>query len=294
MAKITEPGIYDNISMDEYINDPCPEPSVSRGVIEDLIYRSPIHAMTNHPRLGKRKDDDSARADLGSAAHARLFGGKEIVYCDATYASGPRKGQIVTDWTAKDARAFQREARAAGEIPLLQAQREQIETMFDVAQNELGRFGTGRAERTVIWKEGNIWCRCRPDWIPDSEMFVVDYKTADNADPHTWIRRVMLSGGYDIQGTWMARGTAAVLGCSTMDSVFLVQEIEPPYACSWIGIGAAMREVADAKIRRGLEMWGECRMSDMWPSYRPDIHWADLPGWSQYEWEARQIGGESK
>lgn len=291
MSKTLGGGIHLGIPMANYIADPAPEPSLSKGIIGDLVERSPAHAFHNHPRLGKTDDDATTRSDLGSAAHAMLLGGEEAIrFCDATYASGKRKGEIVTDWTARDAQAFQKEARSLGKIPMLKNQRDELDMMLAVARPRLEEFGAGDCEATLIWQEENgIWGRCRPDFITDDRKVVVDYKTSTNADPLVWIRRVLLATHYDIQGAWNLRGLKNLLGGGGREFLFLVQEIEAPYCCSVIGMVPEMIDHAKRKIAAGLFRWRKCLESGEWPGYDRRVHYADIPDYTIWDWENRTV-----
>ena len=290
-------GIHAGVPMMKYVNDPCPEPSLSKGVIDDLIHRSPLHAYGDHPKLGGKSDTGSKRADLGSAAHAMLLGGSELItYCDATYASGKRKGEIATDWTARDAQEFQKVARAMGKIPMLAHEAGALETMVSIARPLLEGFGAGDVEQTMIWQDGETWGRARPDWIAEDRKIIIDYKTANNADPAVWIHRVLLHSDYDLQAAWYLRGLGILEGKAERDFLFLVQEIEPPYACSVVGVGPEMLELAQRKVEAGLRLWRDCLSKETWPGYDTKTHWAELPQYIVWDWENRAVsyGAENR
>lgn len=285
-----EAGLHPDVPMEDYIADPCPEPSISKGMVKTLVERSPAHMHLKHPRLGGADDTHSTRSDLGSGSHAKLLGGAErIAWCDATYASGKRKGEVVTDWTARDAQEFQRVARADGLIPMLAHQEPVLDKMSAIARQVLEQFGAGDCEQTLTWQEGETWLRCRPDWLRGNRKLVVEYKTAKNADPADWIKTSCMGGGYDIQAALNLRGLDAILGEEEREFIFLVQEIEEPYLCSLIGAGPLMLELAHKKIEAGLRVWRRCMSEDRWPGYDTRIHWADPPSWAVFDWEAKDI-----
>lgn len=284
-------GIHLSVPMADYIADPAPSPSLSKGIIGDLVERSAAHAFHNHPRLGKTDDDATTRSDLGSAAHAVLLGGEEAIrYCDAVYASGKRKGELCEDWTAKGAQEFQKDCRATGKIPMLERQRDELELMVSVVRPALEEFGPGDCEATMIWQEKNgTWGRCRPDFITEDRKIIVDYKTATNAEPSVWIRRVLLASHYGIQGVWNLRGLRNLAGPAAREFQFLVQEIEPPYCYSLIGMTPEMIEQAEREIKAGLFRWQRCVESSEWPGYDKRVHYADIPDYKIWDWENRTV-----
>lgn len=270
-------GIHD-IPMSAYLADPCPEPALSTTTVQLLVERSPRHAWLHHPRLGNGDRDESSRADLGSAAHARLLGGdRAIVVVDAE------------DWRTKEARKQRDDAREAGLIPVLAKDEESITAMHGEARRVLDTFGEGTAEQTLLWQDSKsgVWCKSRPDWLSASRELVVDYKTASTADPGSWIASALYSGGYDLQAALVLRGLEAILGEAQREFVFLVQEIDPPYLVSRIALGPDAIDLANRKVGAACRIWAECLRTNTWPGYDERIHWADSPAWRLYDWESR-------
>jgi len=77
--EISAPGIY-AIPAAQYHGDPAPEPSISASLIRMLLEASPLHAWRAHPRLGNCGEDrKTAESDCGTAAHALLLEGRDIV-----------------------------------------------------------------------------------------------------------------------------------------------------------------------------------------------------------------------
>jgi len=278
------PGIHPHILFADYINDPCPEPSLSKGVIGDLIERSPLHVYHSHPRLGGRTDSNSNRADLGSAAHELVLGGDDrIVWIDAA------------DFRTKAAKEERDVAHAQLKIPMLEKQREQLEAMAQVGRDRLCEFGAGHSELTMVWESDGIWYRSKPDWLSKDRLLAIDYKTATNADPLTWIRSVLMRSHYDIQGALALQGLYNLEGPAQREFLFLVQEIEAPYACSVVGIGPQMLELAERKIAAASRVWKRCMQEKSWPGYQHHIHWAELPEYKTWDFENRSAcyeGGE--
>jgi hypothetical protein len=146
-----------------------------------------------------------------------------------------------------------------------------------------------RATGRIPMEDGDppIWGRARPDWLADDRRVIVDYKTAKNADPIKWIKSAMLPGGYDIQAAWYLRGLANLEGPKDRDFLFLVQEIDPPYAVSVVGIGPELAELSNRKIEAGIRLWRESLKADKWEGYKRVTHWAEAPAYMVYDWENR-------
>lgn len=290
-------GIHDNVPMADYLADPAPGPSLSTGAVMTLNERSPLHAMREHPRLGRRPSDASTRGDLGSAVHALLFGGAKVEFVgEVTRRSGKEKGErfLAEDWKTQDARDARDEIRARGNVPmltkdapLLDAIEGSIRGTLAAADIDLAR---GRCEATLVWQEaGGVWCRGRSDWLSADFDIDLDLKTTENADPSTWIRSTMIKSGYHVQLGLRRRGLNKILGERSRLSLCLVAEISPPFACSLVAVGPSLEELADRQISRAVSIWGRCLRTGNWPGYHSAIHYAEAPAWAEYDFEERNI-----
>lgn len=283
-------GFHGGIAMRDYINDPCLEPSLSRGTIDRLIHKTPLHCHNDHPRLGGlRMQSWSPASDRGSAAHLQLLGGdQKIRYVDAP------------DWRTKAAKTARDDARNQNRIPMLEKEREHLDAMVVIAREFLAEYGEGDTEQVMIWQEGPTWFRTRHDWIAKDRRVVIDYKTSTTADPTDWIRRVLFGSNHELQNGLYLRGLNVLDGVADRDFLFLVQEVDRPYACSFVGIDSEVAELANQKIEAGIRIWRQCMESGEWPGYGKKVHWANLPAYKLYDWENRaaayadkQLGGES-
>ena len=196
---ITTPGIY-QMPAAEYHADPCPTPSLSNSLLKILLGKSPAHAKLAHPRLTPTHKEDTSRAfDLGTAAHAMLLEGIDrtlVVEFD--------------DWRTKDAKAQRDDARAMGLTPLLRHQFDATQEMVKVAQSFMEAMGIwGKSEQTVLWQEGEIWCRARLDLQDRNNIW--DYKTTSSPNPDAFIRG-MSGFGYDTQDAFYRRGMQQFVG----------------------------------------------------------------------------------
>lgn len=278
-----EPGYHDAVNMTDYVSDViCPEPSASTGVLHRLLDQTAEHAHAFHPRLGGLSDDATTRSDLGSAVHSVVLGGATIEYVDGvTRRSGPNKGEVFepTDWATKDAQEAQAAIRARGNIPMLPFQRKALDAICANARRALAKYGPGRFEQTMVWRdELGVWCRGRPDFLTDDGLYDIDLKSCADASPSAWIDKVLFKGGYHIQAGLRMRGHFA-LTQRNRDVLFLLAEVEPPYACSVVGLDPAAQYLATSEVGRALKMYAACMKSNQWPSYDDRIHYAAPPAY---------------
>lgn len=281
---IDKPGVY-QLSEAEYHADPCPSPSLSSSIARTLIARSPRHAWAEHPRLNPAwQPEETERFDIGKAAHALMLGSEaRFAVIDAD------------DWRMKEAKAARDEARKAGKIPLLAKQFERVTAMVDAGRAQLfahahaaSAFRFGIAESTIVWREGETWCRARLDWKPASGSIFYDYKTtAGSAAPEAF-GRTLYDLGYDVQAAFYRRGIRAVLNVAEPHFHFVVQETEPPYALSVVGLPPAALDMAERKVEEALRWWGWCLDNNSWPGYSARTAFVDPPAWAEKSWLERE------
>jgi hypothetical protein len=284
---MTDALLHPSIPLESYVRDAFAlPPSLSASAAHTLLTRSAHHCWFGHPRLNPLwQPDASEAADIGTIAHALLLerDGSRIVVVDAD------------DWRTKDARAKRDAARAAGKVPVLAHRMAAIESMAGVATEALQRSpslsgvvwdGTV-AEHTLVWRDGETWCRSRPDLMTADHSVVVDYKTVSRtAEPDAWGRGPLYGSGHDLQAAFALAGLRA-LGVEQATFVFLVQEIEPPYACSLVSLAPAFLAWAEEKRKHAVKVWAECLASSHWPSYPSRICYAEPPAWAVGTWNER-------
>lgn len=277
MREIAKAGVFD-IPEKAYHADPCAHPSLTQSIAHILLTKSPWHAWHAHPKLNPNYEaEEGANFDRGKAAHALLLEGED------------RMAVIPFDDYRKDAaKALREEARAAGRYPILAHQVPVIARMRDVALEAIRNcedFGgitlaDGKVEQTLVWQEGDEWCRGRLDWISHDRRLIFDYKSTDgSANPDAWTRTMLGLGG-DVQGAFYVRGNARTGGPASSKFVFGVQETEPPHAMSFIGLPPAFMALGDVKVQRAIDEWRECMRSGSWPGYPHRICWIEPPSWS--------------
>lgn len=284
------PGSY-RLSFEDYLADPCPEPSLSRSSIIDLL-DSPARAWWNHPRLNPQppEPENEAKFDIGSAAHCLLLEGGDAIFIVEGY----------DDWRTKAAKEARDAARECGKIPLLAKQGEQVFDMAHAAREairqcpELGITdlrAEGDSELTYIWQEINgIWCRIRVDWIRKDRTLILDVKTTGTSVNPSIFSSHINKMGYGVQEAFYKRGVKAIEG-EMPDFVIMAQETAPPYFCSFHGLDLMNYDMADQKIKWAINEWSERLKSGQWPSYANRVHYAEPKPWELAEWEMRKYEG---
>ncbi|MFG1776641.1 hypothetical protein ACGFIG_09455 [Micromonospora sp. NPDC049048] len=121
MTTVTEPGLYPDMDEADYHRDPVPGGSLSStGARKLLPPKTPAHYDHDRRNPPPSRED----FDLGKAVHTRLLGaGSVTVIVDAK------------DWKTKAAREARDAAYAAGQVPLLAHQAEQVDAMVDAVRS---------------------------------------------------------------------------------------------------------------------------------------------------------------
>lgn len=280
------PSVFDDMDSDTYHQDPAPEPSLSSGIAKILVTQSPLHAWFAHPKLNPEWEGEEDRGifDRGSASHALFLQGEDLMIECA-----------FDDWRTKAAREMRDEVRALGKLPLLSKHVAGVRHMVEVAKASLLASELGAtiddfyAERSVIWHDISSWKRARFDLQHRTRPVILDYKTTESADPFAFSRAIVQLG-YDVQAAhyidaYVAMHPSAV---DRVDFIFLVQEREPPFACSLVGLDPTLLELGKNKIDRASALWATCLSRDEWPGYSHKIAWATAPSWALTDFEARK------
>lgn len=267
---IDRPGVYD-IPADLYHADPVPGGSLSSTGARKLLPPSV-------PALFRYWADHEAPArkhfDLGHAAHLFVLGdGPEIYVVDAA------------DWRTKAAKAERDTARAAGMVPLLVHEFDEIQGMAAALRRDPLAMhvlsGDGAAERSLVWQDPDtgVWCRARPDWMtPDG---LVDYKTTTEVHPEA-VARSVANYGYHQQAPWYLDG-AVHLDLLAPDApfTFVFQSKVAPYLVSVVELDDEALDVGRALNDQARRVYADCALTGRWPGYSDDIALISLPRYAR-------------
>ena len=261
-------------------------PALSASIAHLLVNKSALHAWHAHPRLNPNyQRTEKPEFDYGQAAHSVLLEGSEkplyVIEAD--------------DWRTKAAKEARAAAYLERKIPLLVKQVHRVRAIVKaaqayVAESELaGVFERGQPEQSLHWQEGATHCRGRADWLTDDHLLVLDYKTTTSANPHSFLS-MAVSFGYTMQEAFYRRGVKAVYGKEPR-FVFLLQEKEPPYACSLVAFDPAMQEIGDRQAQYAISLWASAMASGQWHGYPRRVAHLEPPAWLHAraeEWSAEE------
>lgn len=253
--------------------------ALSSTIAFECISRSPFHA--------KYKKSSGAlwakTADVGTVAHMMLLEDSEdgIVLVDAP------------DFRTKAAQQARDEAYAAGKVPIIAHQLDEIRRMVNSARQsiegtELGDvFGKGEAEVSIDWEDHGITCKARPDYLTDK--FHISLKTtAASAEPSVWSRRQLTNSGYDFQLAFYDRGLRAN-GIQVKHRLLVVEQT-PPHGCAVVALGSDKRTIAEVRVDAAIRKWAECLETATFPGYAVgEPYIAESTPWELAEAEERGL-----
>jgi hypothetical protein len=277
------PGIY-TIDEHAYHRDDLglDAPMLSASIATMLLRQSPLHAHAAHPKLGGFPPDESETFDLGTAAHSLILEGSEANYAIVD----------ANDWRTNAAKQQRDEARAAGKIPLLLRQVENVRNMARMVRSNLAQFEDapaplteGKPEQTLVWNEDGVWCKARLDWLHDDLLTIDDLKTgAVSAKPEAWTKTLYGRGG-DLQAAFYIRGLIAVgrdnFGPGHEPTFrWIVAENAYPYATSVISLSPEGLAHAHEQVEQAIHLWRACLAHDRWPGYPTRTCYVEPPPWA--------------
>lgn len=283
-------GIY-TMPEDQYHADPCDAPSLSSSIAGIIWHRTPLHGWMAHPKNPNRIErGGSSTFDTGTAAHALILENDMSKFCVIE----------ADDWRTNAAKEQRDQAREEGKTPILAKQLADLTAMASaaqaaVAQSEIaGIFQDGKPEQTILAFDG-IWIRGRLDWLTTDRKIILDYKTVSrSAAPESFLRSSVFNFGYDIQAAMYTLLNQLTGGPEDAKFLWLVQETEPPFACSILGAAPSLIESGRRKLDHCMNLWGACLDSGIWPGYGNRISWLEAPAWEIMKIEDREMMEEEQ
>ncbi len=279
-----EPGVY-NMPMDDYLD----LEAVSSSLIRNIVQQCPLAALHRSVFNPNRPKEEITSAQLlGSAAHALLLEGNadQIVVVETE------------NWRTNAAKEIRDNAIAEGKIPLLpggmhiakamaRMAREFVESLKDTDTAVWRAFqpGGGDPEVTIVWQDGETLCKIRPDLLSKGRETTVHYKTtASLAEPEYWGRTQYIRMFYYGVAAFYAYGIENAFGVQS-SQYFLVQEQNPPYLCSLIGLDDNAYKTGMEKIRIAMDAWERCAKEGMWYGYPRSAVYPEIPNYERFAWE---------
>jgi len=288
---ISEPGVYD-LPSDLYHSDPCDTPSLSAGMINELL-KAPAKCMLNSKRLNPNweEPEKQEKFSIGSVAHIiflepHLFEEKVCVVRAYT-----KDGKPSDTWATQDAKDQAAAARRLGQTPILAKDMETVlaaRAAFQANSFIRTAFDGGTFEQSMFWRHPRygFWCRARPDFIKDGWRHLNDYKATANADPEEFGRHAF-NMGYHRRAAWYLEGAEEITGARPDHYWFVNQETKAPYLPAVVELDEESINIGREENEKAAEIFSKCLASGEWYGYRdPQTRDRDtafrrrLPNWA--------------
>lgn len=307
MGKL-ETGLHDNVSMERYLGDLCPGPSISGSGLHKIDSRCPaVFWSDSYLNPDREPENKTPAKELGKAVHTLILEGM-----DAFNAAHVIKPQGI-DYRTKDGKAW-RDAQTRAIVDAddwVMIRRMWNAVMADPMAARV--FTDGKPEQTLVWQDQatGVWLKSRPDWLPNKLTVIPNYKTAISAKPSEWSKQASQLG-YHQSAALLIDGIKAVLGKDApveswededgmMMSRFantapvpywVVQEKTPPYVVELFTMTPEAIEWGRLQNRRAIDLFARCLETKTWPKYTDKVTEIGLPAWAERTLEKRHEAGD--
>lgn len=265
---ITVPGVY-TIPSEEYHADPCPTPSLSAGMVNDILI-APAKCRENSRRLNPNYEEPAVdgKFTIGSVSHVIFLESHEfadkVLVVDAL------------DWRTKAAKESRDDAHKHGMTAILAHQMEKVRSArgaFLANKFVAGAFENGKTEQSMFWRHPRhgFWCRARPDFLADARTHLNDYKATANANPEDFGRHAY-NLGYHRRAAWYLEGSEILFGTRPDHYWFINQEVKPPYLPAVVELDMQSIEAGQAENDAAAATFARCLGTGDWYGYRDPAH----------------------
>jgi hypothetical protein len=268
---IPNPGIYDDVSFEEYLKWDCANNSRLTAAQQSAMH---LREAFEGPAL-----EATPPMKLGSLTHAgtlepmALLGRyvvmpdfeNQIVKPDGTAYASPKATkqykQLCEEFCAANAN---KEVVTQDQYDAMRGMVTQI-IAHERARDYLSP--PGRAELSLVWDdpETGIRCKCRLDWADDKRGRFTDLKTTRCADVRKF-QYAIENYGYDQQLAMYQHGYEVLTGNKLQPCLVVVENVRP-YAVQAAPMNAVTLYRGDFYYRRALRMLAHGRDTGEWPGY---------------------------
>ena len=271
------PAFLPDLTFEEYLADPAPEPSLTSSIIRELLAGAPRRVWLKTPRINPQAVPEERKAfELGTAAHALFVGkGAELTIVEAD------------SWRTKAAQMQRDDARADGRTPILAKDFDTVQAMAESAERQFGQnpnirklYAGAARETSIVWQQWGVHHRCRPDLFDREANVVIHYKTtAQVLSPQT-LPRYAAGQGWDVTASHYRDGVKALTG-EAPRQFFAVQENKPPYLAMVCQLDDIFLLCGDMVRELIAAQWARCLRQNEWPGHPVSTVRLECPPWHE-------------
>lgn len=264
-------------------------PRLRQSIAKDLVTKSPEHVR--QLLEGEMTRKASKAMQRGSLVDQLVFGGAAYQVVDATYKSGPRKGQQCADWLATEAVKQKHEILARGQLPVLQSELDKAQTIAGRVKSILleANFAPERcrSQHTLQWVSAlGVECEGTPDFYhvlssrdagrgpdelgntPPVRVDTFDLKVVESCNPD-YLDKHVADMGWDIQGAAYQEAVHANWSTVQQRGMHWILAIEAESLVAVLcPLSEAYLEFGKMRWERAQHVWRACIESNTWPGYK--------------------------
>jgi hypothetical protein len=279
-STILDAGIHYNVPASVYHSDPCLTPSLSSGAARTILEKSLAAAHREHARLGGKRKATTEAMSTGSIVHSLL-------------ADNPQDFEVgvFDNFRSKAAQSWRDLVIAAGKNAVLECDLDEARKIAASVRANVCNGGItndpfaahGKSEVTVIWKEGEAYCRALLDRLvidPNGYADIWDWKCTNDVTDRSILRSVV-KYGYHIQEAFYRRGLSVALpshaGRISWTFVFVL-DVEP-YTVRRVCLTPEFLSAGKSEVNRAIAIWRNALATNEWPDGSHDTLMLDAPGY---------------
>lgn len=274
MTAFAPVGLVDGFPEEEYHRNPALSASGAKRLLAPSCPALFKHAQENG-------QEHRQAFDIGHAAHKAVLGvGADLEVIDAG------------DWKTKAARDARDAAYAAGKVPLLASEAEQVDAMAAAVlahPQAAVLLAEGKPEQSAFWTDWTTGVdrRARLDWLTvhdNGTATMVDLKTTASAEPGAFAKSVF-AYGYDIQQQYYIDAVRSLGLADRVRFVFVAVEKAAPHLVGVYELDARAEAIGRQRVDEALAVYARCTESGVWPSYAEGVRLIGPPPWLARQYE---------
>lgn len=137
-------------------------------------------------------------------------------------------------------------------------------------------------ELSIYWDADGVPCKGRLDRLVNEHdrVLVLDLKTTDSIDYHTFQKKVIGGMNYVFQAAWYAEAAALAFG-KPATFIFIAIERAEPWSVGIFEVPQSMMEEGLAQTKRARQLLNQCLQTKQWPGPSTAYNVLDMPPWYQ-------------
>lgn len=282
-----EIGVYENVPANVYHSWSCANVSSLKAMAETSPHHMMYDRLHPEPMPEFPPTAKGAALDIGTAWHIACLQPDEYAQQIVDLPALDFRKKSDLEWFAAE------KEKRKGKTLLRQDSAEIVHSMADAFRKDATAKSlldvSGRVELSVVWitktaTGRDIKVKIRIDKLCDGRdggpVLLVDLKSSNDASRKGFQRQI-----FDCRYHWQAGLYVAICKeCELLPSpegfVFAVQEKNRDFPVACYGLDDTSIERGEYEVRKALDVYLDCELSGIWPSYAKNIQSISLPAYA--------------